>query len=103
MYRPSFKTKNVMNKDKFCQSCSMPLKGTHLYGTEKDGSPSLDYCIYCYKNGAFTDPDLTLDQMRHCMIRKMDSAMVPEDIIEAAINRLPGLKRWADTTKQPKR
>ncbi len=91
-----------MNNAKFCQSCSMPLNGSGLYGTEKDGSANRDYCIYCYRNGSFTDPDLTLGQMMHRMTHKMESAKIPEDILEAAIKRLPRLKRWADQMKEQK-
>lgn len=72
----------------------MPLNGSGLYGTEKDGSANHDYCIYCYRNGSFTNPDLTLEQMMHHMTHKMESAKIPEDILEAAIKRLPRLKRW---------
>lgn len=77
----------------------MPLNGTDLYGTEKDGSKSSDYCIYCYKDGSFTNPDLTLEQMMHRVTNKMDAADIPEDILEAAISRLPHLKRWAIADK----
>ncbi len=46
---------------KFCQSCGMPLSDEVL-GTNADGSKSTDYCIYCYKDGAFTG-DFTMEQM----------------------------------------
>ena len=38
---------------RFCQSCGMPLTDEVL-GTNADGSKSEEYCIYCYKDGAFT-------------------------------------------------
>ena len=47
---------------KFCQSCGMPLlPGTEL-GTEADGSPSPDYCSYCYKGGQFKG-EMTMEEM----------------------------------------
>ena len=46
---------------KFCQSCAMPLTEDVL-GTNVDGSENEDYCIYCYKDGAFTS-DLTMEEM----------------------------------------
>ena len=46
---------------KFCQSCGMPLS-PEVLGTNADGSKSDEYCIYCYKDGAFTG-DFTMDQM----------------------------------------
>lgn len=48
---------------KVCQSCGMPMGPTKdLYGTEKNGSLSEDYCKFCYENGAFKD-DCTMEQM----------------------------------------
>lgn len=39
----------------------MPLTEDNR-GTEADGSRSEDYCIYCYKDGRFTQ-DMTMEQM----------------------------------------
>ena len=39
----------------------MPLNDENR-GTNADGSRSEDYCMYCYKNGAFTQ-DFTMGQM----------------------------------------
>lgn len=50
---------------KFCQSSGMPLT-TDNKGTNADGSRNEDYCIYCYKDGRFTQ-DFTMEQMiEHC-------------------------------------
>lgn len=50
---------------KFCQSCGMPLTD-NIFGTEADGTANEDYCIYCYKEGMFTQ-DMTMEQMiDHC-------------------------------------
>lgn len=46
---------------KFCQSCGMPLTNEVL-GTNADGSPNEDYCIYCYKDGKFTQ-DMTMEHL----------------------------------------
>lgn len=46
---------------KICESCGMPLSEKVL-GTNADGSKNEDYCIYCYKDGAFTS-DFTMEQM----------------------------------------
>lgn len=48
-------------EQKFCQSCGMPLTD-EVRGTEADGKKSEDYCIYCYKDGAFTG-DFTMEEM----------------------------------------
>ncbi len=40
----------------------MPLTRPEQFGTEADGSRNEDYCIYCYKEGAFTS-DCTMEGM----------------------------------------
>lgn len=45
-----------------CASCGMPLARDEDAGTEADGSRSTRYCIHCYKDGAFTEPDLTKEE-----------------------------------------
>jgi hypothetical protein len=83
-----------MNYEKQCQSCGMPLKNGELSGSEKDGSKSLKYCNLCYKDGAFCDPDLTLDQMK----TKVDTALKEKGWIKPlrwfAKLQLPRLERW---------
>ena len=39
----------------------MPL-AENILGTNADGSKNEEYCIYCYKDGAFTG-DFTMEQM----------------------------------------
>ena len=85
-----------MENVKYCQSCSMPLDNSELMGTEKDGSSSSEYCRYCYQNGEFTHPGITLDEMKERMSKLLDKEKLPGDILEAAISRLPHLKRWSN-------
>ena len=37
-----------------CQSCGMPMTKTEDFGINADGSPSSEYCCYCFQNGEFT-------------------------------------------------
>ena len=56
-----------MNEEmKFCQSCGMPMQTAGDFGTEADGGASADYCVYCYKNGAFTEAYTMEEMIRHC-------------------------------------
>lgn len=84
-----------MSEKNICQSCTMPLDNPELLGTEKDGSPNLDYCKYCYQNGHFTHPEMTLDKMEKRMTKYMQKEKLPKEVIERAVNRLPFLKRWS--------
>ncbi len=44
-----------MKKNKFCQSCGMPMdKDPKKGGTNKDGSVNEKYCSYCFCDGEFT-------------------------------------------------
>jgi hypothetical protein len=47
----------------YCQSCGMPLFTSADAGTEKDGQESSTYCITCYRNGVFTEPEHTHEGM----------------------------------------
>jgi len=84
-----------MSEKNICQSCSMPLDNPELFGTEKDGSLNPDYCKYCYQNGHFTHPEMTLDKMEKRMTKYMQKEKLPKEVIERAVNRLPFLKRWS--------
>ena len=50
-------------KPEMCQSCGMPMGKTEEQGTRFDGTASTEYCTHCYRNGAFTNPSLSLDGM----------------------------------------
>lgn len=67
-----------------------------MFGTEADGKPSGDWCTLCYENGAFTMPDMTLDDMlAQCMKRLMKEEKASDDqanVLAHAV--IPQLKRW---------
>ena len=46
----------------FCQSCGMPFYQEKDHGTEADGSPSEEFCSWCYRDGAFLE-DETLEEL----------------------------------------
>lgn len=86
-----------------CQSCGMPLeKDRQGGGTEADGSRSRKYCSFCYRQGRFVDPNLTLAQMRarvRAISRKValkSGRSAPMALAIALVNawRLGGLERW---------
>jgi len=83
-----------MDKRTYCQSCSMPLDNPDMLGTEKDGSNNQEYCKYCYVDGKFMNPNISLHEMQSLITGIMEKQHMPNDIIEAAVKSLPGLKRW---------
>ena len=81
-----------------CQSCSMPMGSDDKFGTEADGSRNEDYCFLCYKDGAFLQPDATLEGMIDLVARFMSEkmGMTPEDAKAQAQGFIPTLKRWRE-------
>ncbi|WMM25737.1 zinc ribbon domain-containing protein [Tissierella sp. MB52-C2] len=84
-----------MNQE-YCQSCGMPMEDISLYGKEKDGSKSLDYCTYCYEDGSFRKPDETMEEMiETCIPFMKENGMAEEEARAILNNALPHLKRWS--------
>ena len=87
---------------KFCQSCGMPLTDEVL-GTNADGSKNEEYCMYCYKDGKFTQ-EYTMDEMiEHCaqFVGDFNEGSGMQLTKEEAIGQMkmyfPHLKRWRKT------
>ena len=80
----------------YCQSCGMPMDKKEDFGTNADGSPSEDYCVYCYQRGAFTQNRTMEEMIEFCLDCTKDTGMY-EDREEARKQMLawyPSLKRW---------
>jgi len=80
----------------FCQSCGMPIQKSEDFGTDKDGGKNENYCVYCYKDGAFT-ADVTMDEMiAFCAehVDDWDMKMTKEEAIAMMREHFPKLKRW---------
>lgn len=85
----------MSKKYKNCQSCGMPLKqDPQKGGTNSDGTKSEIYCSYCYQNGAFTQPDFTVEEMQQFCIEKMKEMKFPGFLAKFFTRGLPKLERW---------
>lgn len=85
-----------MEKTLYCQSCAMPMDKEDLYGTNKDGNKNNEYCIYCFKDGAFT-ADISMEAMINFCVPHMVNANkgMSEDKAREMMNEIfPKLKRW---------
>ena len=94
--------KNNSMKQKFCQSCGMPLTDEVL-GTNADGTKNEDYCMYCYKDGQFLQ-DCTMEEMiEHCaqfvgaVNEGLEKPITKEEYIGMMKSYFPQLKRWRKT------
>lgn len=78
-----------------CQSCGMPMKIDSDFGTNADKSKNNEYCTYCYQNGQFTKPDITMDQMvKGCVGIMVKYGMPEKQAKKQAETLIPTLKRW---------
>ncbi len=84
---------------KFCGSCGMPLT-EEILGTNADGSKNEDYCIYCYKDGAFTG-NFTMEEMaEYCSMfveeynKNTGKNLTACQYKEELLKYFPTLKRW---------
>lgn len=87
-----------MEDKKRCQSCGMPIDASLAsLGTESDGSSSSTYCKFCYQDGAFTNPDQTLEEMVQSSVDFMTTnlSFTPEMAAKMSNDIIPNLNRWS--------
>jgi hypothetical protein len=81
----------------------MPLSRSEDFGTDVTGFRVNDFCKYCFRDGAFTEPTITMAGM----IDKCVSIMTLQHIMPDAEARkmlttvMPNLKRWQTDQHQP--
>ena len=82
-----------------CQSCGMPLT-EEFFGTNADGSKNEEYCVYCFRDGAFTG-EVTMDEMIEHNLEYLDefnavggTKFTKETAREEMRKFFPQLKRW---------
>ena len=84
-------------EERYCQSCAMPMGTTNeMYGTNADGSKSMDYCKYCFENGEFS-ANSTMDEMIEFCVPHMtnaNSGMSADEARKMMRQFFPTLKRW---------
>ena len=86
-------------EQKFCQSCGMPLT-EEILGTNADGSKNEEYCIYCFKDGAFTG-DFTMEGMAEVCSQFVEEYnkhtgqnLTRDEYKAMLLQYYPNLKRW---------
>ncbi|MNC19221.1 putative zinc ribbon domain protein [compost metagenome] len=72
------------------------MTGAELQGTDREGKITDEYCVYCYENGEFKQPETTMEEMADLCA----GFMAGEGMDEAEARRiladsLPRLKRWS--------
>lgn len=78
-----------------CRSCGMPIENPADFGTSRDGSKSGDYCRFCFKDGNFAEPDMTMEQMIERVAGFAKKMNVTEQQARSmAKSLIPKLRRW---------
>ncbi len=85
---------NMQPQRQFCQSCAMPMQNPDDFGTNADGSKNNEYCSYCFRNGKFTEPNMTVEQMIEKCAGIMKQMQMSQAQIEQTKTFIPMLKRW---------
>lgn len=79
-----------------CQSCGVPMDSDDMRGTKADGSKHAEYCVFCFADGAFRKPEMTLEDMiefvASMLAQKMGTS--PEEAKSQVSAFLPQLGRW---------
>jgi len=63
-------------------------------GTNSDGARSQMYCGYCYQNGAFTAPNMTVVEMQELVKGKLKEMKIPGFLAGLMTKNIPKLARW---------
>lgn len=83
-----------------CQSCGMNMKTAEEFDTNAEGTRNIEYCHYCYHNGAFTR-NVTMDEMLETNLKYLDHwntetgyNFTPDEARPILREFLSTLKRW---------
>jgi hypothetical protein len=83
---------------KNCQSCGIPLKrDAHGGGTNADGTRSAMFCSHCYQEGKFTQPDLSVDEMKKQVKARLKEYGIPGILSGVFTRNIPKLARWKNS------
>jgi hypothetical protein len=63
-------------------------------GTQADGTKSILYCSFCFADGKFTSPDMTMDEMKTLVKGKMKEMGFPGFLAGFFTSGIPRLQRW---------
>lgn len=88
-----------MDNKQQCQSCGKSISvALEDFGTNEDGTSSMEYCFFCFQNGEFMNPDQTLAEMIQSSVDNMKEELgIPTgQAKEVAKKLIPTLGRWKD-------
>lgn len=78
-----------------CQSCGRKFNSMIKEGKEKDGTINHQFCINCYDNGTFTNPDLTKEQVLEEASQQLKAKKKSWLHINDRLQLIEKLDRWS--------
>ncbi|MCL2883815.1 MAG: zinc ribbon domain-containing protein [Coriobacteriia bacterium] len=86
---------DTQSQVRVCQSCGLPFDEGHLkfIAKEPNGEDSI-YCCFCYKDGAFLNPDATIAEMIEIGVPHLAAKIGEPAAREAMRQLIPTLARW---------
>lgn len=74
----------------------MPLEKPEDFGTATDGFRVNDYCHFCFQDGTFTDPKISMQSMiDKCAAIIAQQGIMPEGQAKSLMTDvIPKLRRW---------
>lgn len=84
-------SESSQNSD-LCQSCGLNFKNQLNYTSSRKSEQI--YCETCFKDGEFTEPELTIEQMRERIKNRCTELKINRLYRFILIERLDNLKRW---------
>jgi len=85
-----------------CQSCATLIRRPEEFGTGADGRRIDAYCLRCFRNGRFVEPQLTLKEMIHRVAEEMRLGGLSEYSATREIaDAISKLGRWRQGGPEP--
>jgi len=73
----------------------MPLSKDALGGgSNADGTRSSEFCSHCYREGRFTEPNLSVEEMMTKVEGKLRTMHIPGFLARRITRNIPRLSRW---------
>lgn len=77
-----------------CQSCGREFDSMVRYGTEANGEKNYHFCNVCFAKGEFTNPNLTLDELKKETSKRLEGKKRSKRQVKLALKKLASLERW---------
>lgn len=79
---------------KNCQSCGKVFDSLITAGSEENGNKNYNFCRACYKNGVFTNPDMTFLEIQQITKAELETLRIKPKAINRIIKEIAKLDRW---------